>query len=60
MEILTISKLISNKTKQFTLTLNYTLIEKFKIAAKANNFKPTQLIEIWMIEYLDKNGYLND
>lgn len=55
-----ILKLTSDKSKQFVLTLNFDLVKKFKSAAEKNNIKITQLVETWMIEYIDKNGLLDD
>ena len=53
-----IINLTSNKTKQFALTLNDELINLFKQSCEKNNIKPTKLMEIWMIDYIDKNGLL--
>ena len=53
-----IIKLTSNKTKQYSITLNNELIELFKAACKQNNMKPTKLFEIWMINYIEESGLL--
>ena len=50
--------LTKNKTKQFSLVLNNRLVELFKKECDKNNKKQTQLIEIWMIYYIDKSGLL--
>lgn len=53
-----IINLITNKTKQFSITINNDLFDLFKKACEKNNTKPTRLIEIWMIDYLDKHNML--
>ncbi len=53
-----IINLTRNKTKQLSLTLNDELVEKFRKACEINKVKSTQLFELWMIEYLDKNDLL--
>ena len=53
-----IIKLTSNKTKQFSVILNNELVKLFKQACEKNNKKQTKLIEIFMLDYIDKNGLL--
>lgn len=53
-----IINLITNKTKQFSLTLNDELIDLFKKACEKNNAKPTRVVEIWMVKYIEENGLL--
>lgn len=53
-----ILNLTRNKTKQLCLTLNDELIELFKKACDDNKIKATQLFELWMIKYLEKNNLL--
>lgn len=50
--------LTRNKTRQFSLVLNDKLVELFKLACDKNNVKQTQLIEIWMIKYIEENDLL--
>ncbi len=47
-----------DKTRKLTLMLNNELVEMFKDAAKSNNIKITQLIEAWIINYLENNDKL--
>lgn len=53
-----IISLTRNKTRQFSLLLNDKLVELFKLACDKNNVKQTQLIEIWMIKYIEENDLL--
>ena len=51
-------QLISNKTKVLTITLNSELVELFKKACAKNHIKPTNALEIFIIDYLEKNELL--
>lgn len=55
-----IIELTSNKNKQFALTLNYELVKLFKAACKKNGTSMTKTIEALIINYIDKNGLLED
>lgn len=54
----TIISLTKNKTRKLTLMLNDELLELFKKSCKKNNIKLTTLIEGWIIDYIDENGFL--
>ena len=47
-----------DKNRKLALMLNYDLVEMFKETAKTNNIKITQLIEAWIINYLENNNKL--
>lgn len=50
--------LTKDKTKKLTLMLNEKLVQLFKSAAEENNIKVTQLIEAWILKYLEDNNKL--
>lgn len=53
-----IRRLTSYKTKQFTLTLNPELVSLFKIACNKNKINMTNVVETFMITYIDNNKLL--
>ncbi len=52
--------LTKDKTKKLTLMLNEKLVQLFKSAAEENNIKVTQLIEAWILKYLEDNNKFNE
>ncbi len=52
--------LTKDKTKKLTLMLNEKLVQLFKNAAEENNIKVTQLIEAWILKYLEDNNKFNE
>ncbi len=55
MDAETILRLTRKKTMQMAFTLNEELIELFKQACEKNDVKPTQMLESWIIDYIDRN-----
>ncbi len=47
--------LTKDKTRKLTLMLNDSPVNLFREAAAENNIKVTQLIEAWIIKYLEDN-----
>lgn len=50
--------LTKDKTKKLTLMLNEKLVQLFKNTAEENNIKVTQLMETWILKYLEDNNKL--
>lgn len=50
--------LTKDKTKKLTLMLNEKLVQLFKNTAEQNNIKVTQLMETWILKYLEDNNKL--
>lgn len=47
--------LTKDKTRKLTLMLNDSPVNLFRETAAENNIKVTQLIEVWIIKYLEDN-----